>query len=202
MPKNETAENHRRYLERTAFYKSFGYDVKEERKFIFEKSKPISGKILEVGTGKGHFTLELAKSGYSFTSIDVSQEEQDFAKLNIEHAGLKKRVDFKIENAEHLSFENACFDVVFSINTIHHLKNPFKVMDGLIRILCAQGKIILSDFSKEGFRIINQIHESEGRKHESSHTKLRDIKDYFNSKRLLIKEYESICQKILIGYRK
>ena len=38
-------ENHKRYLERIEFYKSFGYDIEKERRFIFEKAGPISGNI-------------------------------------------------------------------------------------------------------------------------------------------------------------
>ena len=57
-------ENHKIYLERINFYKKFGYDVGEERKFILEKAYPLYGDILEVGTGKGYFTVELAKEGW------------------------------------------------------------------------------------------------------------------------------------------
>ena len=49
------------------------------RKFIFDKSQPIFGDILEVGTGKGHFALILAQEGCYFTSVDISEEEQKFA---------------------------------------------------------------------------------------------------------------------------
>jgi len=31
-------ENHKRYLERKALYKSFGYDVDKERAFVIEKA--------------------------------------------------------------------------------------------------------------------------------------------------------------------
>ena len=54
-------ENHKRYLERINLYRSFGYDVEKERRFVLEKSVPLYGNILEVGTGKGYFTVELAK---------------------------------------------------------------------------------------------------------------------------------------------
>ena len=73
-------ENHERYLERINLYKGFGYDVEKERKFILEKSMPLYGNILEVGTGKGYFALELAKEGVRFISVDISEEEQEFAK--------------------------------------------------------------------------------------------------------------------------
>lgn len=195
-------ENHKKYLERMEFFKSFGYDIEKERRFIFEKAKPISGTILEIGTGKGHFALELAKEGYKFTSIDVSQEEQAFARLNIEHAGFSRQINFKIENAERLSLKDASIDVIFSINTIHHLAKPFKVLDELIRVVSSSGKIVLSDFNKEGLKIMAKIYEGEGRKHNAGSVTLNDVKDYLKDKNFGVEEYSSQFQDILIAYKK
>lgn len=202
MPNNNVAENHQRYIERLELYKSFGYDIEEERRFIFEKSKPISGNILEVGTGKGHFAFELARAGHSFISIDVSREEQDIAMLNIEHAGLSDKVIFKIENAEALSFKDSDFDVIFSINTVHHFKEPFKVMDELTRVIKSGGKIVLGDFNKEGFKMMDKIHESQGGRHHASRISLAQVGDYLKDKELKIESHESRFQEMLIGYRK
>ncbi|MEW6556807.1 MAG: hypothetical protein AB1349_05565 [Elusimicrobiota bacterium] len=44
----EIKENHKKYLDRIRLYKSFGYDVEENRKFIFEVAQPIYGEILEI----------------------------------------------------------------------------------------------------------------------------------------------------------
>ena len=87
----EVLENHKKYLDRVNFYRSFGYDLEKERDFILDQSLPISGDILEIGTGKGHFALALAKRGFSFTSIDISEEEQGIAKLNIQYYTLLRK---------------------------------------------------------------------------------------------------------------
>jgi len=197
----ELLENHKRYLERINFYKDFGYNVEEERKVILEKSYPLYGDIVEVGTGKGYFTVELAKEGYSFTSIDISDEEQEFARLNIKYFGFEKLVDFRIENAERLSFDDASFDVIFSINTIHHLTNPVKVIEELIRIVTLEGKIILSDFTEDGLKIIDKIHTTEGRVHEAGRTNLSEVGNYLEHRRFGIQKHKSRFQEILIAQR-
>ncbi|MFH1594305.1 MAG: class I SAM-dependent methyltransferase [Candidatus Omnitrophota bacterium] len=197
----QLSENHKRYLERINFYKDFGYDVEEERKFILEKSCPLYGDIVEVGTGKGYFTVELAKEGYNFTTIDISDEEQEFARLNIRYFGLEKLVDFRIENAEYLSFDNSSFDIIFSINTIHHLTNPAKVTEELIRIVTLEGKIILSDFTEDGLKIINKIHATEGRVHEAGQTSLSEVGNYLEQRRFGMQKHKSRFQEILIAYR-
>ena len=197
----EVLENHKRYSERKKLYQSHGFDIDKERKFVLDKAELLYGDILEVGTGKGHFALILAKEGYRFTSVDVSKEEQDIARLNLRYFGFEDSVDFKIENAEHLSFEDKSFDIIFSINTIHHLLSPFKVIDEFIRIISFEGKIILSDFTKEGFEIIDKIHAADGRIHEKVNITLFDIKEYLRVKGFMVDQYESKFQEILTAYR-
>jgi ubiquinone/menaquinone biosynthesis C-methylase UbiE len=193
-------KNHKRYSQRINFYKNQGYDVQRERSFILEKSFPVYGNILEVGTGKGYFTVQLAKEGFNFTSIDISDQEQEFAKLNIKYFGFENSVDFRIEDARHLSFDDSSFDVIFAINTLHHLKDPIKVLDELIRIISFEGKIILSDFNQKGLEIIGRIHASEGRRHEAGKTTLSETGNYLEGKGFIVKKYNTAFQDILIAY--
>ncbi|MBL7131269.1 MAG: class I SAM-dependent methyltransferase [Candidatus Omnitrophica bacterium] len=193
-------ENYKRYCERISLYRKFGYDIEKERAFIIEKAQPLYGDILEVGTGKGYLTVALAKEGYHFTSIDISEDEQRFARLNIEYFGFEKQVDFNIENAESLSFKNGSFDVISSINTVDYFMNLFKVIDELIRIVSFEGKIILSDFSKEGLELVDKIHSSEGKRHKANQINLDDIAKYLLDKDFRIEKHGSRFQEILIAY--
>ncbi|MBU0533411.1 MAG: class I SAM-dependent methyltransferase [Candidatus Omnitrophica bacterium] len=194
-------ENYKRYLERVNFCKNFGYDIEQERNFILKESKPIKGNILEIGTGKGYFTIELAKEGYSFTSVDISEKEQEFAMLNLAYLGLEKQVNFKIDNAEDLSFKNESFDVIFAINAIHHFTSPFKAMDEFIRVAKLKGKIILSDFNEEGMKMIGKIHLSEGRKHEAGEVNLSQIDNYLKGKELNTQIHKGGFEDIVIAFR-
>jgi len=194
-------ENHKAYLKRNKLYKGFGYDIDKERDFILEAAMPLSGKILEAGTGKGHFALALAKQGYSFVTFDISEEEQRFARLNIAYSDLEKQVGFRIEDGERTSFANASFDVVFSVNVIHHLANPYKVIDELIRVLAPGGKLIISDFSKKGFGVMDKIHALDGKKHESGKASLLDIEKYMAKKGFSIKKAKSAYQHIVVATR-
>ena len=194
----EIIENHKRYLERKALFKSFGYDVDKERAFIVKQAKPLRGKILEAGTGKGHFAIALAKAGCKFTTFDVSAAEVAVAKLNLKYFGLDKQVNFRVENGEHLSFKDNSFDVIFSVNTIHHLANPYKVIDELIRVLSLTGNLVLSDFTKEGLKIMDKIHSSEGEKHETSKTTLSDIDSYLRGKGFKIEKHKTKFHDVII----
>jgi 2-polyprenyl-3-methyl-5-hydroxy-6-metoxy-1,4-benzoquinol methylase len=198
----EVLENHERYLERINFYRSFGYDLEKERDFILDKSLPISGKILEIGTGKGYFALALAKRGFNFTSIDVSEEEQKIARLNVQYYGLEKQVAFRIEDAQNLSFSNQSFDVIFSINVLHHLEKPMAVLKEMARLLRPAGKIVLSDFNAKGLEIINACQTREGRVHDCFKHDLGVAKDYFVNKGFDINEFQSEAQRVIVAKEK
>lgn len=197
----EVVENHKKYLERKALYKSFGYDVDEERDFILEQAKPLYGRILEAGTGKGHFSLALAKAGHSFVTFDISVEEQRFAKLNIAHFSFEKQVDFRIENGEHTSFSNGSFDVIFSVNVLHHLRNAYQVIDELIRVLSPKGKVILADFIEEGFKVMDKIHGLEGNTHEVGQVGLLDAEAHLIKNGFSVKKIKSMYQCVLVAGR-
>lgn len=192
-------ENHKKYLDRISFYRSFGYDLEKERDFILDKSLPFSGEILEIGTGKGHFALALAKRGFSFTSIDISEEEQAIARLNIQYYGLEKQVTFKIEDAQDLSFPDQSFDAIFSVNVFHHLEEPQAVLNEVTRLLRPGGKIVLSDFNAKGLETINACHIREGRAHDYFRHDLSQAKDHFAAKGLKIYEFQSEVQGIVIA---
>ena len=197
----EILENHKRFLERIALFKSYGYDVKKERNFIVEEAKPLHGKILEAGTGKGYFALALAKEGHPFVTFDISADEQRFAKLNLAYFGFNNLVDFRIENAECTSFPDGSFDIILSVNIIHHLRNPYQVIEDLIRVLSPEGKLILADFTEEGFEIMDRIHALEGNIHEVGKVVISDVESYLITKEFSVMKTESVIQGDLVAKR-
>ncbi|MCD4778928.1 MAG: class I SAM-dependent methyltransferase [Candidatus Omnitrophica bacterium] len=193
-------ENHERYCARIEMFKRSGYDIEKERNLILEKALPLKGSILEVGTGKGHFAIILAQKGYSFTSVDISEKEQEYAKMNIEYYGLQEKIDFRVEDAEQLSFENNSFDMIFAINMIHHLSSPYKVIDEFVRVVKGSGKIIVSDFNKKGLALVDKIHRSEGREHPTGRAAIDEVKNYLSDKEFETERCETVFQETIIAY--
>ncbi|MCF7871329.1 MAG: class I SAM-dependent methyltransferase [Candidatus Omnitrophica bacterium] len=191
---------HQEYLEKLKFYREFGYDIEAERNFILDNARPLYGDILEVGTGKGNFTLALAKEGYRFTSVDLCAEQQKAGYLNLKYLGLDKRVDFKIANGENLNFSDNNFDLVISVNMIHHLEKFSKILDEFTRVLSFEGKIVLADFTKEGLEVIDKIHSQQGRRHRTDKVDFSEIEKYFEEKDFIIERQRDKFQKILIAY--
>lgn len=200
MMENELIENHHRFLERIALYNKFGYDIEKERSSIIEKARPISGKILEAGTGKGYFALALAQKGFNFTSFDISDTEQKYARLNLMYYGLEQQVHFDVADAESLPYTDNFFHIIFAVNMIHHLSSVGKAINELIRVLSPSGKIVLSDFNKRGFAVLDKIHALEGRKHEVCAGTLTEVKAIIKHG-FKLEEYHGATQDVLIAYR-
>jgi len=198
---NKAIDHHKKFLERIEFYKKFGLDQMQEREFILNKSLPIEGTILEIGTGKGHFALALAQSGYRFTTVDIDKEEQEITRLNFRHFNLDHLVNFKIDDARHLSFPDKSFDVIFCINVYHHLKTPVQILSEMLRVLKPKGKIVLSDFSKAGMDIIKKCHETEGRTHDHFINNLETARQFFSDREFRIQQENSVVQELIIARR-
>ncbi|MFH1063414.1 MAG: class I SAM-dependent methyltransferase [Candidatus Omnitrophota bacterium] len=198
---SEVIENHKIFLERIAFFKKYGLDQMQEREFILSQAMPIQGNILEIGTGKGHFALALAKRGYKFTSIDIDQSGQRIAQLNLAYYDLLEQVDFKIEDAEHLSFVDKSFDLIFCINVYHHLTNPLPVLEEMLRVLSVKGRIVLADFNVKGMEIVEQCHVAEGGTHECFSQNLDSARKFFSDKGLPMQQTSSFTQDLIIVSR-
>ncbi|HDQ25761.1 MAG TPA: class I SAM-dependent methyltransferase [bacterium] len=198
ITKDEIEKNNRVYLARQEMYKTYGYDNEKERVYIINAAWPITGKILEAGTGKGYLALEIAKKGYAFTTYDVDPEMQRIAGMNLAYFGVDGEVEFIIEDKEKLSFADKSFDVIFCVNTLHHIENSAAVLGEFLRILSDGGKLVVSDFTDKTFGIMDRVHESEGGKHEVIGWSMDEPAEYFRNMGCRIKEISDDYQRVFV----
>lgn len=192
-------ENHKCYLERLEKSRNFGYDHLKIRHRILKEVMPFKGTtIVDVGTGKGHMSLALASAGYNVESIDISSEEQEFARLNLAYYGVIERVKFHIADAANLFYKDSSVDYIFCVCVLHHIQNYKKVINEFFRIIKPKGKIIISDFSIKGLELIARMHESEGRVHEATIDSLKVVEDYLNGYNKQFKKLNQDYQDTLI----
>lgn len=74
-------------------------------------------KVLEIGCGTGFFTKEIVKKEVQLVAIDISPELVDLAKQNV----VSDNVQFIIENAYEMKFEDNTFDAIVGSSVLHHL---------------------------------------------------------------------------------
>ena len=185
--------------DRVRLFKRYGYDIPRARKFILTKAKVPGSIILEVGTGRGHMAVALAKNGLKVVSIDLDRKAQKTAKLNLKSHKLDKSVSLKIMNAERLQYKDGSFDYVISVNFIHHAKNPVKCLKEMIRV--AKNKLIIADLNKRGEKVMEKVHALDGHSHAASKMSLLGVKEYLRKAGLVVKVYRDVCQTVIIAKR-
>jgi len=182
---------------RLRLFKKYGYDIPRARNFILAKAKLSKGRLLEVGTGKGHLAFVLARKGFKFTSIDLDREAQRVVKISLRGLRLEKLATLKIMDAEKLSFSNNYFDSVISVNFIHHAKNPAKCIKEMVRI--TREKLVIADLNRRGERIMEKVHALDGHSHAASKMSLSSAKTLLEKLGMSVKIYHDSCQILLVA---
>ena len=186
----------KRYFERLLLFKRYGYDLIHARKFILDKFL-MNQNILEIGTGKGHTAIGLAKRKTYFTTIDIDKKSLRIARHNLNELRLLDYVSIRRMDAEHLQFKDNIFDGVISVNFIHHARHPRKCIKEMMRV--ARNTIVISDLNKRGEAIMDRVHALEGLKHERSRMPLNEMKKFLEKLGSSVKVYRDKCQTVFIA---
>lgn len=126
------------------FYFKASYD---RYLYILQKVIQIKSKgkrVLDVGPGRGHLSVALAKLGWSVALVDVEE------KLNTKDMKImckKYQMNSKIcdLSCDLIPFEDNLFDLIIFTEVIEHLPcNPVNVMKEVIRVLKQGGHLILT----------------------------------------------------------
>ena len=108
-----------------------------------------AGDVLDVGTMEGDFIDTLMKTllDYnSFTGIDIVEDELEKAREQHKDAP----VNFKVMNAETMTFQDNKFDTVCISYSIHHLENIETVLAEMYRVLKPGGHFIIQELYSDG----------------------------------------------------
>jgi len=197
-------DNHKKYAERMEHYRLMGYDIPKERDEIVRliSDLPQDISILDVGTGKGNLALAIARSGRRCISVDCSAEELYYARLNAFHYRLDEQIDFQQQDAGQLSFAKDFFDVVMTVDFIHHLKNPQPVLQEMMRVCKPSGRIIIADLNKNGQQIIAHKHRLENKEHQILGWSLQEVASWFETNECAVTRAELEFQSMLIVTRR
>ncbi|MCA1904000.1 MAG: methyltransferase domain-containing protein [Cyanobacteria bacterium KgW148] len=111
---------------------------------------PPAGKLLDVGCGIGGSSRILAKDyGYDVTGITISPKQVERAR---ELTPADVKAQFMVDDAMNLSFPDASFDIVWSIEAGPHMPDKQVFAKELLRVLKPGGVLVVADWNQRDDR--------------------------------------------------
>jgi ubiquinone/menaquinone biosynthesis C-methylase UbiE len=109
------------------------------------------GCALEIGPGPGYLGLEWLRRtrGTCLKGLDMSADMLAVAKRNAAEYGLTERVDYLEGRAQHMPFDDAQFDGVFSNGSLHEWSEPERVFNEIYRVLKVGGCFCITDLRRD-----------------------------------------------------
>lgn len=120
------------------------YLSKRSNKFLFRINLRQRGTILDVGCGKGFFHSSFQENyKHSRTiGIDLSFRQCSLGKDNFPEC------QFIVGDAKDLPFRSKEFNLVFANALLHHVSNPKRVIDEMIRVCEPSGHVVVVEQNK------------------------------------------------------
>jgi len=108
---------------------------------------PMSGKILDVGTGTARIPIAISqmRPAWELTCIDLSANMLKVGAENVSKAGVRSQIKLELIDAKAMPYPDSYFDMVISNSIIHHLPDPLPFLREVKRVLKPNGAIFLRD---------------------------------------------------------
>ncbi len=129
-------------------------DTWQQPNAVLESLKILPGTcVADLGAGGGYFTFRLAEAvgprGKVY-AVDIDREALDVIAQHSREKGIDNvEVVQAAENDPRLPHRN--IDLIFTCNTIHHLRNRIAYFQNMARSIRPGGRIAIIDYTPTGF---------------------------------------------------
>lgn len=125
-----------------------------EKLIDYFKDKKVN-KVIDVGTGTGHFIQGLKQvfPEAIFTGVDPDEKSLKEAKANY------PEVNFKEMGGEALAFADDSFDIATISMALHHLSNVQKTLSEMKRVVKPGGWIIVKELYADNLNPAQEVHK-------------------------------------------
>src|SRR6266581_9174520 len=133
------------------------YELVEKHRYEKEWHIPLAAdfasarglRVLEIGCGLGTDGAQFAKAGADYTGIDLTEAAVQLARKRFQLDGLSGQ--FETADAEHLSFADESFDLVYSHGVLHHTPDTTCAVREIHRVLRPGGRAIVMLYHRDSY---------------------------------------------------
>lgn len=108
-----------------------------------------AGKILDVGCGTGRM-LKGVQGDYEKHGLDISERLVEQAKQQDSNS------KYEVGNSNNLPYHSGSFDLVMCHSVLHHLEDPSKTVDEIVRVAKPEGAIFVRDLIRPAIEEVLQ----------------------------------------------
>jgi SAM-dependent methyltransferase len=103
--------------------------------------------VLDLGTGTAQIPIELCQrtDDVRVMAADAAISMLDLARLNVEIAGLRERIQLDHADAKRMAYRDRMFDAVISNSIVHHIPEPRIVLAEAVRVTKLGGLLFFRD---------------------------------------------------------
>lgn len=106
--------------------------------------------VLDVGTGTALIPIELCAQNPAarVTAVDLADEMLRLARRRVDAAGLHEQIALKRVDAKRMPFADCAFAAVMSNSIVHHIPEPYRVLEEIVRVARGGGVIFVRDLAR------------------------------------------------------
>lgn len=122
---------------------------------LFKSLEGSHGRLLEVGSGIGVDSIQLARCGFDVTAVDLTSNAICLARQFARQREVA--IDFRLGNAEGLDFPDESFDAVYSFGVLHHTPDIDRAVGEVRRVLQPGGTAYVMLYHRDS--LVNLVHK-------------------------------------------
>jgi len=136
-------------------YREFRYRVEWHIPAFASFPRARGKRVLEIGCGNGADGVLFASHGAHYTGVDLTPQAVAATRRHFAAEGLNGQ--FRLENAERLSFADDSFDIVYSYGVLHHTPAPDRAVREVHRVLKQGGVALIMLYHRYSFNYYARI---------------------------------------------